>query len=120
MKIAITSMGPDLDSGVDQRFGRAKYFLVVDTESGEFTVHNNEQNLNATQGAGIQSAKNVAELQVKVVITGNVGPKAFAVLQSENIEIYTEANGTVREAMEQFKANQLRRVDQATVEGHWI
>ncbi|NQU20396.1 MAG: NifB/NifX family molybdenum-iron cluster-binding protein, partial [Candidatus Nealsonbacteria bacterium] len=52
MKIAVTSQGPDLTSQVDPRFGRAKTFIVVDTETDEFSVHDNTQNMNAAQGAG--------------------------------------------------------------------
>ena len=82
MKIAVTSQGPDLNSQVDPRFGRAKSFLVVDTETGEFSVHDNTQNLNAAQGAGIQAGRTVVDLGVSAVVTGNVGPKAFATLQA--------------------------------------
>lgn len=57
MRVAVTSQGRQLSSLVDPRFGRAKYFMVVDTETGEFTAADNSQNLNAVQGAGIQAGK---------------------------------------------------------------
>ncbi len=41
MKVALAAQGPDLKSPVDPYFGRARYFVVVDTESGEFSVHDN-------------------------------------------------------------------------------
>jgi predicted Fe-Mo cluster-binding NifX family protein len=105
---------------VDPRFGRAKYFIVVDTESGEFSVADNSQNLNASQGAGIQAGKNVADLGVEAVITGHVGPKAFATLQTAQVSVYTDASGTVAEAIEQFKANELKQSSAADVEEHWM
>ena len=82
MKIAITSQGPSLDSLVDPRFGRAKHFILADTEADAFTAHDNAQNLNAPQGAGIQAAQTVARLGAEAVLTGHVGPKAFAVLKA--------------------------------------
>ena len=119
MKIAVTSQGKDLGSPVDPRFGRARYFIVVDTETGEFSVHDNAQNVNAAQGAGIQAGRTVVELGVKALITGNVGPKAFATLQAANIKVYPTASGTVKEAVEKFKAGELHPADGANVEGHW-
>ncbi len=64
MKIAITAQEKELSSEVDLRFGRAKFLLVVDTETGDFEVHDNELNLNAVQGAGIQTGQNIANLGV--------------------------------------------------------
>ena len=55
----------DLTSKVDPRFGRAKYFIIYDTETKEMEVVGNEQNFQAAQGAGVQSAQNVARLDVQ-------------------------------------------------------
>ena len=120
MKVIVTSQGRELSSPVDPRFGRAKYFIVVDTETGDFSAADNSQNLNAAQGAGIQAGKNVVDLGAKAVITGHVGPKAFATLQAAGVEIYTDAAGTVADAMEQFNAGKLKQAGAANVEGHWV
>jgi predicted Fe-Mo cluster-binding NifX family protein len=119
MKVAVTSQGPDLSSPVDPRFGRARYFLVVDTDSGEFTAHDNTTNVNAVQGAGIQAGRAVVDLNVAAVITGHVGPKAFGALEAGGIKAYPGASGTVKEAVEAFKAGRLQPADKANVEGHW-
>ena len=108
MKVAVTSQGKELSSQVDPRFGRAKYFIVVDTDSGEFTAHDNSQNLNAAQGAGIQAGQNVIDLGAQAVVTGNVGPKAFRTLEAGNVKIYIGATGTVGEAIEQLKTGKLQ------------
>lgn len=119
MKIVVTSSGTDMSDEVDPRFGRAKYLLVVDTATGESKACDNAQNLAAAQGAGIQAARNVAELGVEAVVTGNVGPKAFTTLQASGVKIYVGASGSVADAVEQFKAGQLECANQANVEGHW-
>lgn len=120
MKIAITAQGPDINAPVDPRFGRAKYFIVVDTEKEGFEAADNSMNLNAPQGAGIQAGSNVIELGVKAVVTGHVGPKAYATLNAGGVTIYTGAAGTVAEAIGQFKAGLLKRQENADVEGHWV
>ena len=120
MKVAVTSQGKDFSSEIDLRFGRAKYLLVIDTETDDFTVHDNELNLNAVQGAGIQTGQNIANLGVEAVITGNVGPNAFKTLSMAGVGIFLAEKQTVSEAMESFRTGKLKEVDSANVEGHWI
>jgi len=119
VKVVVTSQGNDLDSQVDPRFGRAQSFILVDTETGEFSVHDNMQNRSAAQGAGIQAGRTVVDLGAAAVITGNVGPKAFTTLQAANVKVYLGAAGTVSEAVEKFKAGQLQGTGKANVQGHW-
>jgi predicted Fe-Mo cluster-binding NifX family protein len=120
MKVAVTSQGQELSSEIDPRFGRARWLVVVDTETGKSEVHDNSVNLNATQGAGIQTGQNIANLGVEAVITGNVGPNAFKTLNAANVKIFLSEKQTVQDAIDSFKADKLKEVDQANVEGHWI
>lgn len=120
MKIAVASTGPGVDCEVDASFGRAAFFVVVDTDSGESEAADNKQVLNIAQGAGIQAAKNVANTGAEAVIAGNVGPKAFKVLQAAGIAVFQAAGGTVASAVEALEAGNLERIDTATVEEHWV
>jgi predicted Fe-Mo cluster-binding NifX family protein len=120
MKIAVTAQGKDISSEVDLRFGRAKWIIVVDTETGDYEAHDNIVNLNVVQGAGIQTGQNIANLGVEAVITGNVGLNAFKTLNAAGIKIFLAQKQTVQEALELFKADKLEEVNQANVEGHWI
>lgn len=120
MKLAVTSQGNNLQSPLDPRFGRAKYFIVVDTETSAFSVVDNAVNLNATQGAGIQAGKRVAELGVNDLVTGHVGPKAFSTLQAAGVRVYTGASGTVADAVEQFNKGKLKIAASPDVEGQWV
>lgn len=119
MKIVVTATGKTLSSQVDPRFGRAKYFLVIDTDTGVFSVQDNTRNLQAAQGAGIQAAEAVARLDAQAVLTGNAGPKAFRVLNAAGIKVYVTGSVTVEDAVRQFKAGTLPAASSATVEGHW-
>lgn len=120
MKVVITSQGTTLESPVDPRFGRARYFLLVDTETNQVTAHDNVQNLNAPQGAGIQAAQTVARLGAEAVLTGNVGPKAFTTLQAAGIAIFPGAAGSASDALAQWQAGRLTAAAKANVEGHWV
>lgn len=119
MKIAVSSTGTDLNSEVDARFGRAKVFLIVDEESGSVEFVQNTQNIDAAQGAGIQSARTVAEAGAEVVLTGHCGPKAFKTLNAAGIKIVVGCSGTVSKVLEQYRAGELKPADNADVDGHW-
>ena len=119
MKVVITSTDKDIESQVDPRFGRARYLLVVDSETMEFESHDNELNMTAAQGAGIQTGQNVANLNAEAVITGNVGPNACRTLNAANVKIYLSASQSVKQAVEKLKAGELEQVNEANVEGHW-
>ncbi len=120
MKIAISSTGDEIESLADQRFGRAKGFIIYDLETGDYKYNDNLQNLESSQGAGIQAAQNVVNENVEAVITGHCGPKAFKVLSAAGVKIYTGAEGTINELIEKFKNNELRQAENADVEGHWV
>jgi len=119
MKIVFTTSGNNLDAPLDSRFGRAPGFLVYDLNADTFTVIDNQQNLNAAQGAGIQSAETVARTGAKILVTGHCGPKAFRVLSAAGIRIYTCGAPNVAAALEEYRAGKLIEADSADVEGHW-
>jgi predicted Fe-Mo cluster-binding NifX family protein len=114
MKICITSTGDKLDSAVDPRFGRCANFIIVDTDSLEFKAIVNP-NIETTGGAGIQSSQLVAKEGVEAVVTGNVGPNAVQTLSSLGIKIFTGAAGTVKEAIQKYKAGEYKETNSPTV-----
>ncbi len=108
MKVCVTSSGSDLDSPVDPRFGRCAYFIIVDTDTMQSNAIENDAAM-ASGGAGIRAAQMVASTGVEAVITGSVGPNAYPALQSSGIKIMTGAVGTVREAIQMMKQDQLQQ-----------
>lgn len=115
MKICVTSEGNDLDSKVDQRFGRAKYFIFYDDETSLFEAVSNK-NVDGTGGVGIQSAQLVAEKQAKIVLTGKVGPNASKALESAGIDVVLDVEGSVKEALARFLTGELNSSSGPNVE----
>jgi len=109
MKIAITSLGETIDSPVDPRFGRARYFLVHHTDSGTWTVHPNQQILEKGKGTCLSAAQTVIGLDVSVLITGHCGPNAFRTLTDGNVEVYQNAEGTVKKVIGEFLSGHLSK-----------
>lgn len=119
MKIGVTARGTELTSGVDPRFGRARYFIVFDTETEEVRAVDNAVNLNAVQGAGVQAAECVTREGVQALVTGHCGPKAFRVLRAAGIRVFTGAEGTVADAIDRFSSGGLDEAAGPDVERHW-
>ena len=119
MKIAVTSRGTDLDSAVDPRFGRAAYILIIDSDTRTFEVLDNQENVDAFQGAGIQAAVMISDKGADVLLTGYCGPKAFETLQAAGIKVVNDAVGTVDAVVRDFKDGKFSFAQSANVEGHW-
>jgi predicted Fe-Mo cluster-binding NifX family protein len=120
MKVAISTAGTTVNDAVELRFGRATAFLICDTESGSVNRVDNIQQLNAAQGAGIQSAGNVVNSGATAVISGHCGPKAMRVLKSAGVKVYLTDHCSISDALERFKAGELAEISEADVEGHWV
>lgn len=101
MKIAISSQGKDLTAQLDPRFGRCKYFIFVESDSHEYECIENPY-INASGGAGVQSAQLVLSKNPDLVITGNLGPKAESTLNSSGIKYETGASGSIKDIIKDY------------------
>ncbi len=119
MKIAFTTSGDSMEAPLEPRFGRAEGFLIYDTNAETFETHSNRTNLNATQGAGIQAAQKLSTLGVDCLVTGHCGPKAFGVLNTAGIRVYTSSLPTVADALRAITEGSLKPSAAADVDSHW-
>jgi len=111
MKIAVSSMGKNIESNASDIFGRCPYFIIVEIEDNEIkkieAIEN--KNINQMGGAGISIAKLIAEKDVETVITGNIGPRALDVLNQFKIKIYS-GNGMIKEVIQEFINGKLKEI----------
>lgn len=107
MKVAITLNSKSLDQEMDSRFGRCPYYYIwdADLKTGEFLEN---PYCESGSGAGVQAGQLVANQNVDVLITGNVGPKASEVLKSAKVEIISNVKGIVSEVLEAYRNNTLK------------
>jgi predicted Fe-Mo cluster-binding NifX family protein len=117
MRIVVTANGASLDAPASPVFGRCPTYVFVDTERMASEAVDNPA-IGAPGGAGIQAAQFVIEQGAEAVVTGNVGPNAYQVLQSAGVPIYLNAGGTVRQAVEAFKVGGLSSAGQASAPAH--
>jgi predicted Fe-Mo cluster-binding NifX family protein len=117
MKIVISALSPDLDSVIDPRFGRAAYFVTVDTNTLEWQAHPNPA-ADASGGAGTQAAQYIVSHGARVAVSGDFGPNACTALNAAGIGMYLLGTSqTVRNAVENYKAGQLASVSAPTSTG---
>ena len=117
MKVVVTSNGADLDATSSLVFGRCPVYVFVDTDTMEFEAVQNPA-LAAPGGAGIQAAQFVVEHGAQVVLSGNVGPNAYSVLQAAGIPVFLSGGGTVREVVQAYLAGSLQQLGGANVAAH--
>jgi predicted Fe-Mo cluster-binding NifX family protein len=111
MKMAISADGNMVESKIDQRFGRCKYFIIVDTEDKKKIKAVENKGVIQGHGAGIKAAEQIGELNVEAIITGNLGPNATAVLDKLGIKAYN-SSGTVKDAIDSFINNKLEEISE--------
>jgi predicted Fe-Mo cluster-binding NifX family protein len=110
MKVAISSQGKRRDSQVEPWFGRAAFFLIVDTGSMVFDALENESPGDSAEIDEINAARLLIDAGVQAVLTGNCGFEARRMLTTAGIKLFQSQPGTVEEAVEQFKSGRLVEV----------
>jgi predicted Fe-Mo cluster-binding NifX family protein len=115
MILCVTARGSTLESQCDPAFGRASYFLFVDTEGQSVDAL---QNVAPAHGAGVQAAQTVSDRGATVVVTGSVGPNAFQALMAAGLHVYVGASGTAQDAVDAYHNGTLRLATAPTGASH--
>jgi len=118
MKIAFpTQENSGADSPVYGHFGSARFFVVVDTETGETDIQNNND-LNHIHGQ-CQPLAAIGGQMVDAVVVGGIGAGALHKLNSAGIAAYRAVEGTVSENLKLFANGKLPKFEmQHTCAGH--
>ncbi|RDY24091.1 diguanylate cyclase [Romboutsia maritimum] len=109
MKIAISATGKNIESLLDARFGRCEYFQIHNSESEEVIVIENK-GLTCSGGAGIAAAQQLIDEDVDIIITGNLGPNAFKIIEKAKIKTYRCEDISIQSVLEQFKNNEIEEI----------
>ena len=114
MKVAIASMGVDVNSPVAYQFGRAPYYIIYDSNSDTVESLPNTYAI-AAGGAGIQAVQMLVSRGVNLVLMGGVvGPNASMVLDAAGVPVIPNVSGNVNEAIEAVKSGRYSTVQSYT------
>ena len=105
MRILVVSEGESLDSYVADDFGHAPCFLLVDSETLDYSAIINE--FVNEEGAGMAVARAIVGLKVDAVLTGGIGMHGMQIRREAGIDVSSDEEGTVEEAVTDY----LRRIE---------
>ena len=105
-KIAISSSGKNIEDEVAHSFSSSPYFIVPDEYMNSYSILENPmKHLGAT--AGVETAKMLIDVDIDIVITGNIGPTASKTLESAGIRVHSGCSGKVSEALRKCLSGRL-------------
>ena len=114
--VAISANGKDLDARVEPRFGRTRFFVLVDLTTEDWEPYDNLANLSSLSNVGILTAKNLTKNRVvQTVVTGSCGPKAFEELKEAGVKVFLNARGSVRQVLSQLRLGELQEASKPNV-----
>ena len=100
MKVAITVTNSTGSPILEPRFGRAPFFLILDTESNEMAYIENpatEEN----HGAGVMAAQTLSDAGVTLAVSGKYGPNGHRALKQMGIDCFVFGNFSTVEDIHQ-------------------
>ena len=109
MKVVVSAEGTNKESILDKRFGRAKNFILFNSDKNTYELIDNTAK-QGTHGAGPKAAQLVIENNADVLITGNLGPKAYTVIDETDIEVFRGKEVSVQENIEYYLASKLEKI----------
>ncbi len=110
MKIAVSSQDKRRNSPLELWFGRAAYYLIVNTDSMIFDAIENENAGDPPEISEINAARLLIDAGVQAVLTGNCRYEARRMFADAGVKLFQVCPGTVEEAVEQFQAGRLLEV----------
>lgn len=109
MKICIPSRGPDAGDFIDERFGRAPFFIIYDSES-DTTESLKNPAAESMGGVGPKAVQFLVNHSVNVLVAERVGGNAAEALKAGGISVFLfeEQGSTVRDAISGFQRGNLK------------
>ena len=108
MRIAIPTEGDKLTDEVALHFGRARNFLIFDTETNKFEIWQNPEAL----GKAEFPPEFLNKLGVKVIICFSLGPRAVKLCEKFGIKTKKAVEKTISENINLFQKGRLENLEE--------
>ncbi len=105
-----------LDSKISDHFGRAKYFIFLNTDDGEIKDFYIKENIYSDDEvrAGLKASKFVIKEKVDLVITNQMGPISLHTLRDNIVDVYKNSNYNIKETVRLYFENNLKFLKKPT------
>jgi predicted Fe-Mo cluster-binding NifX family protein len=107
MKIAVTSTGPTLDDNISTEFDQSRYLLIIDFDTFEYETMISPIVVDSSSTTGTLFAQQLLQADVSKVLASHISFNAvksfLKSLRGTGIQIIDGMNGSVRNAVRQFK-----------------
>lgn len=103
-----------LNSNISQHFGKTPYFTFLEEKKGQIVEITFVESLGKHLGGSLTPAEIILNSDADILICGNLGSKAVNMLQQNNIQVFSGANGTIEEVFGQWKSGNLFLADETS------
>jgi predicted Fe-Mo cluster-binding NifX family protein len=102
MKIAIPSTGESLTSPVSNTLGRAPFIIIYDSITEKYDSFKNP-GFQIQDGSGLKAAEKIMLSEADVILTKEIGRKAYSALQKKHVKIQLlNSGGTLKSAIKKY------------------
>ena len=100
--IAIPAMGKTLDSFLSDNLGRTPFIIIYNVEHKTYETIKNT-GFEVQDGSGLKTAEIIITNKASILLTKEIGTKAYSVLMKEHIDIHLlNSIGTIRSVLNKF------------------
>ncbi|NQU04451.1 MAG: NifB/NifX family molybdenum-iron cluster-binding protein [Calditrichaeota bacterium] len=110
MIFLIAATLPGIDAKIAKRFGHAPYYLILDSESLDFTVIDGPDENEPSYDFG-----RFANMNLDGIILGNIGPAAFNNLTNMGMTVYSCHGMSVTEAIKKVRSGEVPALESPTM-----
>ena len=112
MKIALATDGENLKAKISLHFGRAKNFLIYDTETESFEIFPNPE----VAGEKEFPPDFLYRQGVKSVIVFGLGAMAYKKFKNYNIKMYKAIQGTIAANLQKIEDGKLQELKEEDID----
>ena len=115
-KMAVSSSGAGIESKISS-LARCTHFVLFEGSPDDYRIVKCASAV-APSEKGPKVAQKLTELDVDIVITSTIGPRAFSILKEAGIAVKAGCRGTVEDAVKKCAAGKLKDCKGATYAGN--